>query len=396
MLILTYVDLNGNEVRNARVQNLATAPANPVEGQAYWNTADKALMLYNGTDWQSAGSTYVLPPASAATLGGVKIGNGVSAAADGTLAADVLSVAGKTGAVTLDKADVGLGNVDNTSDANKPISTAVQTALDAKQDELTFDSAPTSGSTNPVTSGGVYTALEGKQDTLVSGTDIKTINGDSILAAGDLELATKAELGDYLELAGGTMTGNIAMGGNAITGLGDPTNNGDAATKGYVDANVVGALKPSGSVTFANLPALGASVLNNIYNVEDAFTTTADFVEGAGVSFPAGTNVAIINVGSDASPVYKYDAYTGTIDTSGFATKTEVNGLIVSATGTIDTSSTSVTVAYTGTLIGFYATQNGQRVVTDVTISAAGVTFTCAAAPTSAVTCTVVSAGSLS
>lgn len=31
------------------------------------------------------------------------------------------------------KADVGLGNVDNTSDANKPISTATQTALDAKQ-----------------------------------------------------------------------------------------------------------------------------------------------------------------------------------------------------------------------------------------------------------------------
>ena len=360
------IDLTGNELLNARLQNLATAPENPDEGDFYWDTALKAFRVYNGTEWQSAGSTYVLPPASAATLGGVKIGDGVTVAADGTMAADVLSVAGKTGAVVLDKADVGLGNVDNTSDADKPISTAVQTALDAKQ------------------------------DTLVSGTNIKTINGASILAAGDLELATAAELGDYLELAGGTMTGDIAMGGNAITGLGDPTNNGDAATKGYVDANVVGALKPSGSVTFANLPALGASVLNNIYNVEDAFTTTADFVEGAGVSFPAGTNVAIINVGSAASPVYKYDAYTGTIDTSGFATKTEVNGLITSATGTIDTSSTSATVAYTGTLIGFYATQNGQRVVTDVTISAAGVTFTCAAAPTYAVTCTVVSAGSLS
>mgnify|MGYP000141012026 CR=1 FL=1 len=36
----------------------------------------------------------------------------------------VTSVAGKTGAVTLAKGDVGLGNVDNTSDTNKPISTA--------------------------------------------------------------------------------------------------------------------------------------------------------------------------------------------------------------------------------------------------------------------------------
>jgi len=42
----------------------------------------------------------------------------------------VTSVAGKTGAVTLVKADVGLGNVDNTSDVNKPVSTA-QAAADA-------------------------------------------------------------------------------------------------------------------------------------------------------------------------------------------------------------------------------------------------------------------------
>ena len=44
----------------------------------------------------------------------------------------VTSVAGKTGAVTLVKGDVGLGNVDNTSDTNKPISSAAQAALDAK------------------------------------------------------------------------------------------------------------------------------------------------------------------------------------------------------------------------------------------------------------------------
>lgn len=34
------------------------------------------------------------------------------------------------------------------------------------QEKLTFDSAPTAGSTNPVTSGGVKTALDGKQNTL--------------------------------------------------------------------------------------------------------------------------------------------------------------------------------------------------------------------------------------
>lgn len=46
--------------------------------------------------------------------------------------APVTSVAGKTGAVTLVKVDVGLGNVDNTSDASKPVSTAQQTALNGK------------------------------------------------------------------------------------------------------------------------------------------------------------------------------------------------------------------------------------------------------------------------
>jgi hypothetical protein len=44
----------------------------------------------------------------------------------------VVSVAGKTGSVTLAKADVGLGNADNTSDAAKPVSTATQTALNGK------------------------------------------------------------------------------------------------------------------------------------------------------------------------------------------------------------------------------------------------------------------------
>ena len=44
----------------------------------------------------------------------------------------IISVAGRRGAVPLAKADVGLSNADNTSDAGKPISTATQLALDGK------------------------------------------------------------------------------------------------------------------------------------------------------------------------------------------------------------------------------------------------------------------------
>ena len=53
----------------------------------------------------------------------------------------VTSVAGKTGAVILSKSDVGLGNVDNTSDLDKPISTATQTALNAKADTSAVNAA---------------------------------------------------------------------------------------------------------------------------------------------------------------------------------------------------------------------------------------------------------------
>lgn len=51
----------------------------------------------------------------------------------------VTSVAGKTAAVVLDKNDVGLGQVDNTSDANKPISNATSNALLLKEDKANKD-----------------------------------------------------------------------------------------------------------------------------------------------------------------------------------------------------------------------------------------------------------------
>ena len=71
------------------------------------------------------------------------------------------SVAGKTGAVTLDKADVGLDQVDNTSDADKPVSTATQTALTAKADATALAAKADTTTVN--------TALAAKAD-LVAGT----------------------------------------------------------------------------------------------------------------------------------------------------------------------------------------------------------------------------------
>lgn len=67
---------------------------------------------------------------------GAKADSAVQPTAIADLVPETRQVAGKalSADVTLAKGDVGLGNVDNTSDANKPISTATQTALSSKAD----------------------------------------------------------------------------------------------------------------------------------------------------------------------------------------------------------------------------------------------------------------------
>jgi hypothetical protein len=66
----------------------------------------------------------------------------------------VASVAGRTGVVTLSATDVGLGNVTNTSDAAKPVSTAQQTALDLKANISgpTFTGVPAAPTASALTS----------------------------------------------------------------------------------------------------------------------------------------------------------------------------------------------------------------------------------------------------
>lgn len=110
-----------------------------------------ALVLDDGGNLWVAGSIkcgggsggYTLPPATADTLGGVMIGENINVSDSGTISVD-LSAYLKSDEISdwakaeskpaYTASEIGLGNVDNTADIDKPISTATQTALDGKSD----------------------------------------------------------------------------------------------------------------------------------------------------------------------------------------------------------------------------------------------------------------------
>ena len=108
-----------------------------------------------------------------------------------------------------------------------------------------------------------------------------------------------------------------------------------------IDSRIGSTYKAKGTVTFANLPALTSTNEGNVYNVSDAFTTTADFVEGAGNSYPAGTNVVIIDTGSG---VYKYDVLSGFVDLSDYVQESDLVALTNSEIDTIFSDSPIVSL----------------------------------------------------
>lgn len=84
---LVNLDLNKNELQNAKVQNLGSAPGSPTAGQIYYDSGDNELYVYNGSGWVSLQAT--------GDITGVTAGTG-------------LSGGGTSGAVTVNFAPTGL------------------------------------------------------------------------------------------------------------------------------------------------------------------------------------------------------------------------------------------------------------------------------------------------
>lgn len=147
-----------------------------------------------------------------------------------------------------------------------------------------------------------------------------SVNGADVAIKGLAALAFKAkvsqsDLDDALDaVLEGKADKATTLDGYGIT---------NAYTKDEINAKISAVYKPAGSVAFAELPSLSESILGNVYNVTDAFTTTANFVEDAGNKHPKGTNVVVVKVGD----AYKYDVLAGFVDLSGYVEKEAGKGL---------------------------------------------------------------------
>jgi hypothetical protein len=122
---LTGLDLNKNELLNAKIQALSTNPTSPVEGQIYYNTTDKALLQYNGTAWKRYTQSGSIANADIAADAAIVLSK---------LAVDPLARANHTGTQT----------ASTISDFN----TAVQTN---RLDQLAAPTAPVSLNTQRIT-----------------------------------------------------------------------------------------------------------------------------------------------------------------------------------------------------------------------------------------------------
>ena len=257
--------------------------------------------------------------------------------ANSKLATDPLARANHTGTQT----------ASTISDFDTQVRTSKVTDLAAPTGSFSMNSQKITNLATPTTSTDAST--KGYVDTSISnlidgapGT-LDTLN--EIAAA----IADTANFSDTVVLkSGSTMSGNLAMGTNKVTGMGDPTSAQDAATKNYVDTVVIAPTNLTGPIT-------------SVGNVTSVAAQT-----GTGSTFVMQTSPTL------------------TTPNIGVATATSVNGT------TIPSSATLVTTSDTSLLVPSQTGHNGKVLTTNGTVSSWGNAGSATYYQTSAPTATAV------
>lgn len=182
-------------------------------------------------------------------------------------------------------------------------------------------------------------------------TDLASASANGLMSSADFTKLSGIETGAQVNvLESITVNGSVlpVAGKNVSmtvpTKTSDLTNDSDYQTGTEVDAAIASAItaayKPAGTKTVAELVSalLIADNLGNVYNMTDAGTTTADFIEGAGKPIRIGDNVGICDFGTGGTHDYKFDLLSGFVDTSDFVTTGDMttidNATIISAVDT--------------------------------------------------------------
>jgi len=185
----------------------------------------------------------------------------------------------------------------------------VNSAMEQKQDILTFDSTPTASSTNPVTSGGIKIALDAKQDALIFDNE-PTYASENIVSSGAVYEAVSEVKEKFNEKPSYADVQNISNGGYMQVGLmpeGSTMNWSSKTTALSPDAPITNAYK----VTDVTLLIGGTGVFNiGLYTVSDT-SATITHLESVNAST---TGFVTFNVDwdLDSSKTYYLFVYNGT------------------------------------------------------------------------------------